>query len=431
MTKKNYAEIDNYVKNKLNGYHEETSKLFWYRLYFRIKRKPVRIVLMLLLVLTPLIFAYLFWPVEFSNQPVGIADATINVVVDQTDPVIGDKRSQNSDPLNTIPINDSRAVKDNIPLKSVINESFDTKKSVNNDMLSIIDNPKNREYITITEIGAIQSSINSFNNVHELKSQPGTSVFQYYIEPGKRKTNLSISLELAPSVVWKTLSSDIDHSDLMQYRKDNEQVIYTTQLGIKLSYNYRKWIFTAGIGYHTFGEKLNYHFQEEMYDPESSYYQPDTIWGFIYDPPILGEPIVLGYDSSWVEVYQSIIHKTEYRNNYKYYEIPVIIGYQIDFGRFSLVPAAGVSFGFLSNSNGKVLLENRTDFLNFSKRDDMFNKVSFSLICELGVFYNIVNRHKIYLKPYYQANMKSIYNAYPLDDRYQSAGCGIGYSFYF
>jgi hypothetical protein len=186
----------------------------------------------------------------------------------------------------------------------------------------------------------------------------------------------------------------------------------------------------VGLGYTTYGEKLHYQLSETVVDPEGGYFDVDSLWMPNYNAENNYDPILIGYNTTWVDEYKQIFYGVENTNLYHYVEIPVSIGYRFNHNSFSVSPSVGMSLGILYQASGRLLTSNSGAFEDISKNSDYLqsnvNNVSFGLSLE----YLVTPNYGLYIKPFYKQGLNSIYKNYPLSASFRNAGFKIGINIY-
>jgi len=238
-----------------------------------------------------------------------------------------------------------------------------------------------------------------------------------------RKTSwVSISLYLAPAYTSSTLSADNSFDDYLNNRNNHESGTISWSAGADVQFNIKNWYIQTGLGYSTFSNKRS---SFQAFDSLNSYYNNDTTWGWVYDAPDFGKPIVLSIDTSFVPVYNNI---NEGINKWGYFEIPLIIGYTFNFNRFSFDVGTGVSYGLLISVNGSVpSLDEENLFTDLSMLEQNMNKHMSNYLLQIGVSYHITPQWSLIVKPYYKQNLRSVFeNNYPVDQRFKAFSIKFG-----
>ncbi len=116
-----------------------------------------------------------------------------------------------------------------------------------------------------------------------------------------------------------------------------------------LDVHLKKAIISTGIGFLKLGE--NYYYENISFT--GGYYNVDTLDDY---------HSISGNDTSWVYVLDSTLVDYEERksyvnnpNSYTYLEVPLLVGYQKQFGRVCLSAQTGLSMGLLLKAHGRTL----------------------------------------------------------------------------
>ena len=315
-------------------------------------------------------------------------------------------------------LNESPAIIKNLKSGTNTTEAFDIVEILY-ETPTAIEPPVIRENETLSTLNTISASdISNF--------QPELiydSISKLYIP--KQHVFLSLALYVSPTYNVPVVNSTADYNDYLNYRNNNETPSLSFSAGMDVQLNIKNWYVQTGLAYSRFNNYRNYNHTFLAYDSLRSYYSNDTTWGWLYDPPDIGKPVVIGIDTVWVPVYNDL---NEGQNEWNYLEIPLLVGYQFKKSRFSFDIATGFSYGLLINASGNVpALKQENLFTDLSDMDDQINRNQFNYILQLGLSYHLTPKWSIMAKPYYKQNLRSIFNdTYPIDQRFSSFGIKFG-----
>lgn len=244
-------------------------------------------------------------------------------------------------------------------------------------------------------------------------------------EIDSEKNWFSIGFYFTPAYNSFTLKTTKGYEEHLQYRKEHESPAISVSAGINVRLNVRNWYIQTGLEYSEFRQYRNYNHSFLTLDSLSSYYQTDTIWGWIFDPPNIGEPIILAYDTTFFPVYDDM---NEGYNKWNYLEVPLIAGYKFKTGRFNFEVGTGFSCAFLLNTDGNVPhLTDKNSFVDLKDLKDDMNKYLFSYILQVGASYYITPNWSVNISPFYKQNLNSVFNSnYPIDQKFRSIGINVG-----
>ncbi|NOY51457.1 MAG: PorT family protein [Chlorobi bacterium] len=247
------------------------------------------------------------------------------------------------------------------------------------------------------------------------------------LPPGLKNTWFSVNFYAGPAYCISSLSGN--DNEYINLRNDNETNSPAFSLGGDLRFHYKNILITTGLGYSVYNQKRHYKKSYQEYSPEDSYYKYDTTWVWVYDPPDFGKPVISGIDSTWTDVYKTIVIDNSGTNRLEYLEIPLTLGYRFDKNLFSVEVNAGGSVGFFVYSNFRAP--------SFSDYEDIgdagqINKAMFNIIANASVYYRLNNKTSIFVSPYYKGNLNSIFqDTYPVNQKFKTFGLNFGVDFRF
>ncbi len=435
---KSIKEIDNIIKDKLINYEEDPSPKFWSRLNGRLARPRILSALIFIVILMSGLLYYMLMP-ELDAEIVAeqISINTITNIIEQQE---NDQKIVNS-------LSEKQKVSEKVITQSSIRDQENT--NIENEQTGvtkgIVENDKKTLIVESESEGQVDeiilndgSRINlivpkSISNItYDDKNQNQFSKKE--IEFGSNSlvnntyscSRFSLSLELGRNISWKSLSGDSQYQNFIDYREANEEIIANTVFGMKFNYHLKNWVFSTGLNYTTIGEKINYNINETVVDPDGGYFNVDTLWASIYDQHGNWVPMIIGYNKTWVEEYKNENYTIENINTYSYFEIPVLIGYSFHKGNFTVRPSVGLSLGLLFSASGKLPNINPPEFSELSNESNYLKPVIGNLIFDLSLEYLLNENYGIFIKPFYNKGLNSIYQNYPLSGNYNNAGIKIG-----
>lgn len=236
-----------------------------------------------------------------------------------------------------------------------------------------------------------------------------------------KKTWVSLGFYAAPALNFYRLNGKDE--DYLNYREQHETATVSWSAGADVRINIKNWYIQTGLTYSVYKLDRNYNHSFEALDSLNSYYQTDTIWGWVFDPPEINKPIVLGFDTTYVPVYNDINQGT---NEWHYLEIPLLAGYKFNRGRFSFDIGTGFSYGFLLYASGNVPdLKQENTFVELENTES--NQHLFNYLVQVGVSYHLTPAWSLNLAPWYKHNLNSVFdNNYPVDQRFNAIGINFG-----
>ena len=245
-----------------------------------------------------------------------------------------------------------------------------------------------------------------------------------------RKDKLfSLSLYVSPTVTKAIVKTNGDvYNEYFNQRNNNESAAVSWSFGGDLQVHLNNWFVQAGINYSVYRNNKSYNYSYQLLDSANSYFNYDTIWVWIYDPPNLEYPVMVGIDTTWVSVYDNISIVDDGYNEWSYMEIPVLVGYKINYKKFDFDISMGISFGFLLNYKGSLPKCPDADGVEkLVHIDGSINKTMYNYIMRMGVSYNFKNNWSVFAQPYFKQNLQSVFNRnYPVNQRFNAFGLNVG-----
>ncbi|HEY9114216.1 MAG TPA: outer membrane beta-barrel protein [Bacteroidales bacterium] len=242
----------------------------------------------------------------------------------------------------------------------------------------------------------------------------------------KQKVKFSLLLSVSPSYNTVNLQSQPIYDEVRNYQLAHESSAVSYSAGLDFQVTFKNWFVQTGLAYSRFKNNRNYNYSFSAFDSLQSHYVNDTTWGWLFDPPITGEPIIIGIDSVFVPVYNQI---NEGSNEWECIEIPLLAGYNFNKSRFTVNIATGFSYGIYIKANGNVpSLSEQNVFTNLSEIEDKMNRHQFNYLLQVGVSYHITPDWSIMAYPFYKQNLQSVFdNNYPIDERFRTFGIKFGF----
>ena len=425
--------IDELYKSNLENYQEESGKDIWKNMRWMLFWMRYRWIMGIGLVVLFLSIGSFFFmntsgDTEISNTIENNKTESTLHTNSQPEEVLQTENSTYStiqnDATNTIslskttdiPVLNNSQPSINLPIEtneiSNINETSTNSLITNHDIsLEEIDRKEFNNNIT----GLPDSNLLGYNRRTDIQLQPQTN------------HRFSLNIYAGPAISQLDISGY--NSEYLTYRNDNESSKPGWSMGMDIKFHIKNWVISSGLNYSVYNQLRSYSHSFQVYSPDDSYFNYDTTWNWVFDPPNYGTPIVAGIDSSWVEVYNIITIDNSGQNKLKYFEIPVMVGYSFNSNLFTFEINAGVSAGFLVYSNIKV-----PDFNNY---DDIIiveqmNNTIFNIVANASVYYHINPKISVFVSPYYKQNLVSVFNNdYPVKQIFKTSGINLGISFQF
>jgi len=440
------GHIDQFFRDKLNESSSETSKDLWTILYRKLfwKRWGLIIISSVLIILltTGILILNRF---EKSNTtilheiPQMTSDSTIQITGsdsdnsfslkslmerNQTDHPEPAKQKNPSTEMNQMQIVLSDIIpsssKDIMPVNDFRNPSeLQTSKKIQYDFFGMTYNPVKIFYIANLQplriIQQRQDSMLLMDLIPVVNDK----------HPVNKK--ISIGFYLSPSFVDKSLAAQSPNPAYLQLRNDSEKAIGIFGAGADIRFSINNICFSAGFEYAIYGENVKYNFTTDNIDLQNSHFIYDTSWIWIYDSPNIGEAYMVSVDSTWIPVMQKIEMNSWLQNRYRLIEIPVTIGFQKSFNKFSLEAGAGLTAGWLLSCSGNLPDFETKSLLELNASAEFIERNIFSFLLNAGVEYRINDTWSFEVRPQFKRNITSILKtSYGIEQKYTTFGVMTG-----
>jgi hypothetical protein len=236
-------------------------------------------------------------------------------------------------------------------------------------------------------------------------------------------TSFSLDVYYAPEfIIDNTPVQDVDYPSLSTKKSTN--VFSDYSLGMNLKFHYNNIFVQSGFSFGSFIEDINYNILNELHDTSASYYTYeiktthtyDTI-GWTDDPlqagvivPILRSNINTDtLNSTWnkVDSVSYVLGDKKIENRYKYIEIPLMLGYQHQFGNWKISFGMGAAYGFKVAENGTNTIDNDGFITKITNVKTPYFDNRINGIVSLGLSYSISPQLSLILQPTYRTNLMS------------------------
>jgi hypothetical protein len=424
--------IDELYKSNLENYQEEAGKevwrnmrwiLFWlrYRLLFGVASVVLLLGLLSLFFIDNLNTSDNSTITENNNTELILsADYQTEEIQEPENSTF----SNNNEITNTGSLSKKTDIKASSPNKPPVN--------ILSEIIEINNTDERNKNNLVLDYNKSLTEISRKNYAYKIASSPDSNLLGY-----NRRTDL---LPLSHSNNWVSVNiyagptfskSDISgyNSEYLAFRNNNESNKEGWSLGVDLRFHLKNWIISTGLNYSIYNQSRAYMHSSQEYSPDDSYYNYDTTWIWVFDPPNYGIPIVTGIDSSWVKVYNNITIDNSGLNQLKYLEIPLLVGYSFNSNLFTFEINAGVSAGYLIYSSVKAPAFNNLDDIITVEQ---MNNTIFNVLANVSIYYHINSKMSLFMSPYYKQNLISVFNNdYPVKQRFKTSGLNFGISFQF
>jgi hypothetical protein len=238
---------------------------------------------------------------------------------------------------------------------------------------------------------------------------------------------LSVDLYLAPEYASRQLVyKNPGMIDYAERRNATEAYSFAFSAGFRANAHFEGGLaLRTGLIYTDIVEKFTYT------DPNAEVRRVITVSiDTIYNPP----DVIIMVDTLSIVEYGNY-DKVGY-NSYRFYDVPLILGYEIDRGRWIMSLNTGVMLNVATTRRGNMLDPSSNLVSINSSRSDSYpafrKKVGTSLLMSLGVNYAIRPKLHLLLEPQLRVWMRPLnLKDYPVDQKYVNMGLAMGFRQYF
>jgi hypothetical protein len=284
-----------------------------------------------------------------------------------------------------------------------ISQTEDT--DILNEIVSNSDSIITKEQIPVTsslttQISLQNSQVDSSQNSRFIDSShliPPNNNIIVSVNDSTQKTNKKIQFSLSfysgvsgvfhkvlmpnPSFGTFETTSSLTPVDYRNKRKIEENSITSLDMALRFGMQFRKLTFSTGIDYFVWGERTDY---------------------------------------------SNVSYNAQHQNTYRYVNIPVLLGYQIQKGSFGIQPSLGLSIGLLAKQTSGFYLNLDNSALSYQAE---INKLTSTVHLGVELAYFSQSGVKVSLSPAFRKSIIPIVQSELVKNSYSSLGLqlGIGY----
>jgi hypothetical protein len=442
-----FNHIDEYFKKHLKDLESETSDNKWKTLYWKLFWKKeaswIIVTIATVILISGLLLIYNFpAPLEFSlnqesqinsNNPENLLTAFDSVTFGDSELV------KNKQLVKTTSIESNKKIQKDGLNSALVNPEITTFSSdeISTGEAIRIENPQiklhpsivqilNLPIILFEDIELVENDLTEINKIELISNSSKDSAINIVTKDSLSK-EFSFGMYILPAYVAKSLIADETYDSYLNLRSESEDNILVLGLGAEFRLSINKMYLQTGLEYSVYGENVRYNFTTNTVDLQNSYYNFDTTWVWIYDPPYYGEPYPIAIDSAWNAVYEKIEMTNEVKNRFQFIEIPIIAGFRTNQRKLNFEIGTGISFGLLISSKGNLPDVTLNSMTELGKSTPFLQKTTFNYILNAGIEYSLDEKWSIILKPNYKQNLKSVFTKdYDISQKYYSFGVLLG-----
>jgi hypothetical protein len=363
-------------------------------------------------------------PVRDNELPNVISQNEINGSIEQKNNTSGNNTKEKS-------ISNDMGIESGSKALDVENNSEQTYLQLvgvneNNNPLATADSQKTNNDIAVATLKGNPNDAN-INSNQENNEMAENTVEQKDL----KKFPFLLEIYAGPAYSWNSIKAmNTDAEDYTSIRSKQEKGILTYAAGVDLGYTFHNFFVQTGIGLTKYGENANYNWNHiSGIDTSNSYGYINMI---TYPDPNNPNNTIIEFDSVWVHMDDtSTTNFLEKKaNHYTYIDIPLMLGYNFTFKRMSARVSAGVSLGFLTNTNGKIPSNDLSGFNDINT--DMVKKTVLNCIFRVGFTYSLSRYISVFAEPELKFTPTSIYRGdLPVNVKYYNTSLHLGINYHF
>ncbi len=228
-----------------------------------------------------------------------------------------------------------------------------------------------------------------------------------------------LSIEFSANMygINRNYTSTIANSDILPVKTNSETRICTFNPGVEFKLEKNNYFVQMGVNYSTYGEKQFYNTTEQKQLIKDTLIYSNGNW--IYQQHI---------DTL------NLTHNNQYRNTYKFVEIPVLVGRTFNINRLSIDISTGISMGFLISANAEIAsIDNKSILTITSKQTTYVNHFMMDYLMRVSCRYNFNDKWSAFVRPSVKMNLNNFYNEtnYATLMKYNAYGLGFGLMYKF
>jgi hypothetical protein len=266
--------------------------------------------------------------------------------------------------------------------------------------------------------------------------------------PKNFELRYSVSGQIGNAWISKNLKAiDMEYQAVNDYRISNELNRSSLTGGINFQVHHKAYSLSTGIHFMNWGERTAYQSSPETYEIfdtviveyyDTSYFEvfDTSYWEIIIvDSMFIDSILVTETDSVWVTTTDSLFNEQRDTLNYnpgntigrengytaiRYFEIPIIFGYEKQFNNWLVGCSGGISIGFLTATRGYYVNQAIDDLIPINTNYAIFRKTLFNLQLGAHIGYRFTEHLDGILGLRYRQNLTSILSDGFMDQRYKA-----------
>jgi len=223
---------------------------------------------------------------------------------------------------------------------------------------------------------------------------------------------LSLEIFMNPAILLNQSNQSRQYFPGQDLQFERQQPTVSVSAGFDLKYHWKNWYFATGFNFQSIKQRGSYQIAHQRLDPKFYVASIDTVIRWIFDPPNVGNPVIVRIDTLFIPGYVTDHYAGGWQMTNSLLGIPFRIGHQFHTKPFELEISAGIKMLLPVQQKGgiPVITENEA----FRRTGFNVKEVTFNYILEAGLSYPVNEHLRITLKPNYRYNFTNFY----ADDRW-------------
>ena len=222
--------------------------------------------------------------------------------------------------------------------------------------------------------------------------------------PGRR---FSIEAFVNPGMAINNQATTWSNLPDRTLKINHDPASFTFGAGADLKYHFGNWLLATGINYRYLHEQGTYEQIQQVYDLNLLIHSYDTVVKLIYDPPVIGEPIIIRIDTFFISGYYSRVANANWKQTNHLIEFPFLIGYCFKANSFDIEVNSGLALGISIRQGGGIPVFDAESNLIFKKA--IATDYALNDLLSAGITIPYRERIRILLKPEFRYNLTDYY----------------------
>ncbi|MGB3130286.1 MAG: hypothetical protein WBB26_01320 [Saprospiraceae bacterium] len=281
--------------------------------------------------------------------------------------------------------------------QNIVNQEINNEEvALNNSNIilneSTIDKNKFQAIVNLEKLDKLSSSVISKSNLKRLKKHAydddGCNIFK------NDRKRFYLDIYYAPELTSKKIEArDPLYDSYAKLRRSDEKFAMSYSMGARASVVFRNGVaFRSGFAYSAIKENF------------------DWVTGFVTTTNVKFNPIT-GKNDTIVDPFVPTIERS--KNFYKFYDIPVYIGYEKELKDFVFSVNAGLGFNIAARQSGVIYENEKKNYYKLGSNTDAVaniyrQNVGVSALFNFGLNYRLNQRWRLLVEPSFRYYMSGL-----------------------